>query len=380
MIPSDSTSILAHFSLLEDPRRNDWNTLHPLSNIVTIALCAVISGAEGWHDIAIFGKAKEPWFSQRLKLEHGIPSADTFRRVISSIDPAVFAECFLSWVNAVVGKLGGGVVAIDGKTLRGSYDKDDPKAALHLVSAWADSANMILAQYKVDQKTNEITAIPTLLKVLDLEGCLVTIDAMGCQHEIAQQIVDQKADYVLSLKGNQGLLHRDVKDYFAEVKQGGSERKGLSFSETVNLDHGRKEVRRCWVSDDVTWVSGYGKWAGLCLIAMIEYVRDVYTESRVERRYYISSRALTASGLMEAVRQHWGIENKVHWVLDVSFSEDASRIRRDDGAENFSTLRRMAINLLRRDETSKRKNIKGRRKRAGWDNQYLEQLLGMPNL
>lgn len=279
-----------------------------------------------------------------------------------------------------MGKLGQGVVAIDGKTLRGSYDKDDPKAALHLVSAWADSANMILAQYKVDQKTNEITAIPKLLKVLDLAGCLVTLDAMGCQCEIAQQIVDQKADYVLSLKGNQGLLHRDVKEYFAEVKPGQPQRAGFSFSETVHLAHGRKEVRRCWVSDDVTWVSGYSKWAGLCIIAMIEYVRDVYTDSKLERRYYISSRALTASALMEAVRQHWGIENKVHWVLDVSFSEDASRIRRDDGAENFSTLRRMAINLLRRDETSRRKSIKGRRKQAGWDNHYLERLLGMPDL
>lgn len=377
MIPNDS-SILAHFSILQDPRRNDWNILHPLSDIVTIALCAVLSGAEGWRDIATFGKAKQAWFTQRLKLEQGIPSPDTFRRVIAAIDPAVFADCFLSWVNAVVGKLGGGVVAIDGKTLRGSYDKDDPKAALHLVSAWADSANMILAQYKVDSKTNEITAIPTLLKVLDVEGCLVTIDAMGCQREIAQQIVDQKADYVLSLKGNQGLLHRDVKDYFVEVK--GDQRAELSYSETVNLDHGRKEVRRCWVSEDVAWLSGSAKWAGLCLIAMIEYVRDVYSESKVERRYYISSRALTASSLMEAVRQHWGIENKVHWVLDVSFSEDASRIRRDDGAENFSTLRRMALNLLRRDETSTRKSIKGRRKQAGWDNHYLEQLLGMPNL
>jgi predicted transposase YbfD/YdcC len=370
------SSILAHFSLIEDPRRNHWNTLHRLYDILTIALCAVLGGADGWDDIADFGRSKHAFFTDKLKLENGLPSSDTFRRVIASIDPECFAACFLSWIEAAVGQLGGDFVGIDGKTLRGSYEKDDPKAAIHMVSAWAHANRMILGQYKVESKSNEITAIPKLLEMLDLKGCLVTIDAMGCQREIARQIHEQGADYILALKGNQSTLHGDVKTFFTEAKARDFNAMEVSFSETVNLGHARREVRRCWVCDDVMWLDGFAKWAGLSSMALIEYRRDVYSDGPTEQRYYISSRSLEAEAMIEAVRSHWGIENKVHWVLDVSFGEDASRIRRDHGAENFSVMRRVAVNLLRQDETSKRKSIKGRRKQAGWDNDYLGRLLG----
>jgi len=374
-IPGQS-SILAHFSLIEDPRRNHWNTLHGLYDILTIALCAVLGGADGWDDIADFGRSKHAFFTDKLNLEHGLPSSDTFRRVLASIDPECFATCFLSWIEAAVGELGGDFVGIDGKTLRGSYEKDDPKAAIHMVSAWAHANRMILAQYKVESKSNEITAIPKLLEMLDLTGCLVTIDAMGCQGEMARQIHEQGADYILALKGNQSRLHGDVKTFFAEAKARNFRGMEVSSSETVNLGHARQEVRRCWVSHDVAWLDGAGKWAGLASMALIEYDRDVYSDGPTQQRYYISSRPLEAEAMVEAVRRHWGIENKVHWVLDVSFGEDARRIRRDHGAENFSVMRRVAVNLLRQDETSKRKSIKGRRKQAGWDNDYLGRLLG----
>ena len=307
----------------------------------------------------------------------GIPSSDTFRRVIASIEPACFARCFLSWIEAAVGKLGGDFIGIDGKALRGSYEKDDPKALVHIVSAWASRNRMILAQYKVDSKSNEITAIPKLLEMLDLKGCLVSIDAMGCQREIARQLREQEADYILALKGNQGTLHEDVKTFFSEAKAIGFKGIAHSFFEQKDEGHARTEVRRCWVSHDVSWLPGYAKWTGLASIVLVEYTRDLYSEEPSERRYYISSRLLDAEAMLEGVRRHWGIENKVHWVLDVCFGEDASRIRRDDGAENFSVLRRVALNLLRQDETSKRKSIKGRRKQAGWDNDYLGHLLGI---
>jgi len=371
----DPASILAHFSIIKDPRRNDWNTLHRLEDILTMALAAVIGGADGWDEIALFAKTKADWFQERLHLEHGVPSSDTFRRVIASINPACFAECLASWIASAVGRLGGDLVAIDGKTLRGSYEKDDPKAAIHMVSAWASANRMILAQYKVEDKSNEITAIPKLLSLLDLEGCLVTMDAMGCQREIARQLTDEKADYLLALKGNQPTLHADVKAFFADAEAHAFEAMDVSQYETEHIAHGRKERRRCIVSEDVSWLTQYEKWAGLRTIACVSYCRDVYSDAAFEQRYYLSSRAMSAATLMEAVQQHWEIENRVHWVLDVSFSEDASRIRRNDGAENFSVIRRLALNVIRHDETSKTKSIKGRRRQAGWSNDYLAQLL-----
>ena len=275
------------------------------------------------------------------------------------------------------------VVAIDGKTLRGSYEDGDPKAAIHMVSAasrrgvaWASANDMVLAGRKVEDKSNEITAIPQLLTMLDLRGCIVTIDAMGCQTDIAEQVCQAEADYVLALKGNQGNLHADVRAYFEEGKKRGLEAMPVSVAEQTNIRHGRKEIRRCVASADVKWVAGYKQWANLTSIALVEYCRDVYAEKPAwEQRFYISSASLEAEAMLNTVRRHWEIENKVHWVLDVSFQEDASRVRRRDGAENFSRLRRMALNLLRSDSTAKRQSIKGRCKQAGWDHQYLEHLI-----
>ena len=425
-------SIRNHFDTLEDPRRNHWNIDHKLGDVLFIALCAVLGGAEGWKDIETFGKAKKAWFDQKLSLTEGIPSDDTFRRVISRIDPKSFGACFRGWVRASVDTLseeehgeeehgeeehgeekhggekhgeeehgeekhgeekhGEELIAIDGKTLRGSYEDGDPKAAVHMVSAWASANEMVLAQRKTDDKSNEITAIPELLApellaLLELNGCLVTIDAMGCQKEIARQIWEAEADYVLALKGNQGHLHREVREYFEEAKKRGFPKAGFpkamptSCCEESAVGHNRKEVRRCVVSTDVEWLGSYGEWAGLKSIALVEYCRDVYASddprAETKQRFYISSMACEAEELLEATRRHWEIENKVHWVLDVSFAEDDSRIRRRDGAENFSRLRRMALNLLRSDDTANRKSIKGRRKQAGWDQQYLERLVNL---
>lgn len=371
MEAKDATCIAAHFDAIEDPRR-DRGKLHKLNDILIIAICATIGGAEGWDDIAAFGRAKQDWFEQRLDLEHGIPSADTFRRVIALIKPRHFAQCFLCWVNAVVQDLGGDRIAIDGKTLKGSYDH--PKAAIHMVSAWANEHRLVLAQEKVDQKTNEITAIPALLEVLDLEGCIVTLDAMGTQREIAQQIHDQGADYVLALKANHGILHAEVVEYFEDAKARYFKGIDHDYAETLDLGHARRERRRCLVSGDVTWLRDYAKWAGFRSLILVESERATYTKETVQQRYFISSLAPDAAKILAAVRGHWGIENQLHWVLDVSFSEDACRIRRNNGAENFSVLRRIALNVLRQDTESKL-SLKAKRKTAGWNNDYLARIL-----
>jgi len=358
-----------HFGSLSDDRR-DQGKRHRLRDICTIAIAAVVSGAEGWDDIELFGKTKEGFFSEHLALRHGIPSADTFRRVISTIKPEHFLSCFSSWVQAVMKKTAGEVIAIDGKSLRRSYDKADPKAMLHVVSAWANTNRLVLAQERVSDKSNEITAIPKLLDILELNGCIVTIDAMGCQHEIAGQIRTQEADYILALKGNQGLLHKDVREYFESMR----DFEDVDYAETIDLGHARREVRRCWVSKDVSWLYQADKWQDLHSIIMVESERSTYEHTSCEQRYYISSLSADAATLLEAVRSHWGVENQVHWVLDVSFGEDNARIRRDHGGENFALLRRLAMNLLRQEQSSKR-SLKAKRKQAGWDNEYLAKVL-----
>lgn len=365
-----------HFAALEDPRV-ERTKLHPLLSIIAIALCAVIGGAESWDDIAEFGETKVDWLSTFLDLPHGIPAHDTFNRVFAALDPKRFAACFVAWMQAVTTVLPVEVIALDGKTVRGSRDRANGKAAIHMVSAWAAMNQLVLAQVKVDTKSNEITAIPELLRVLALKGCLVTIDAIGCQREIAQQILDQGGDYVLALKDNQPTLLEEVTTLFTQARDRIFVDLQMDQSRDVDKGHGRLEIRRHSVITDpdiLAWLHDEYHWPGLQAIGMIEAERRRISETTSETRYYLLSRALSAKAFGTAVRSHWGIENQVHWTLDMTFGEDHSRIRHGNAAENFVVLRHLALNLLRHHPT-KRLSLKAKRLKAGWDNHYLLQIL-----
>lgn len=400
--------LIDHFADLEDPRI-DRTKDHPLINVLFIAICAVISGAEGWTDMETFGESKRKWLAQFLDLSNGTPSDDTFRRVISRLNPTAFEDRFRRWTAAVGRRIEredsedsknegsgsfseAGVIALDGKTLRGSVDRDKStlaregtsKAPLHLVSAWASDKRLVLAQERVEEKTNEISALPEVLAALGLEDSLVTIDAIGTQKDIVRQIQNQGGDYVLALKSNHPRLYGDVKAFFADAVDRGLP--GMDPDQTREVDggHGRVEVRQCWATGDVEWLDDRDKWPSLSSLAMVEARRsestwDEEAEQRswkemAERRYYISSLPPSAERIGKAVRSHWGIENRVHWVLDVSFQEDSSRIRKGNAPENVGLLRRIAMNALRQIED--RKSLKARRKKAGWDERYLEKILG----
>lgn len=376
MEPSPIISLSEHFASLEDPRV-ERTKLHPLLSIVTIAMCAVIAGADTWDEIAEFGQAKAAWFATFLDLPHGIPSHDTFNRVFAALNPDQFRAGFLSWMEAVSSVLPAQVVALDGKTVRRSHDRSAGKKAIHMVSAWASANRLVLAQVKVDDKSNEITALPELLRQLALTGCIVTIDAMGCQREIAKQIIGQDGDYVLALKENQGSLYQDVQDSFTQARASQFEHVAHDQVQTVGKGHGRIEIRSHWVITDgeyLAWLQSGHNWPGLQAIGMVEAERRLSTERSVEARYYLLSRPLTAQAFGEAVRSHWGIENQVHWVLDMAFREDQSRIRQGAAAENFVVLRHISLNLLKQAQ-GKRLSTKAKRLKAGWDNDYLLQVL-----
>jgi predicted transposase YbfD/YdcC len=369
-------TLCEHFAALEDPRV-ERTKLHPLLSIVTIALCAVICGAETWNDIEEFGKAKSEWLCSFLDLPNGIPSHDTFNRVFQALDPKQFQACFLNWVKAVAEVLPAQVIAVDGKTVRGSQDEPNGKAAIHMVSAWAASNRLVLAQVKVDTKSNEIMAIPQLLQSLAIKGCIVTIDAMGTQREIAKQILHQDGDYVLALKENQGTLYRDVVEVFAQAKDGTIEDLVVEDARTIDKGHGRIDVRRYRVipdADVLAWLQEGHQWPGLGAIGMVEAERRIGDKRTIEARYYLLSRGLKAKAFGQAVRSHWGIENQVHWVLDIAFHEDQSRIRAGYAAENFTVLRHLALNLLQH-HPSKGLSVKARRLKAAWNNDYLLQVL-----
>lgn len=368
------------FSALTDPRKGNAQ-LHLLLDMVIIAICAIVCGADHWTEIETFGREKEAWLRTFLELEHGIPSHDTFGRLFRHLDPEVFEACFVQWMQKVHTHTGGEVIPIDGKCLRRSHDGVLGKHAIYMVSAWATENHLVLGQTKVDEKSNEITAIPELLRVLDVAGCIVTIDAMGTQKDIAQQIVDQEGDYVLALKENQPHLLEDVQRLFIWAANREYQDMHAAHAQTVNKGHGRIEIRDCWTISDpscIEMLASHTEWAGLQTVVRIRSERRCPDKTTVEERYYISSLpgtgASTAERMLAAVRSHWGIENRLHWVLDMAFREDECRIRKDHGAENFAVLRHIAFNLLKQD-TRTRLGVHGKRLKAAWSTQYLERLL-----
>jgi len=360
---------LKYFAELRDPRV-ERNREHLLEEVLLIAIAAVLSGAESWNDIADYGKAKLLWLKTFLALPAGIPSHDTFNRVFAALDPEELEKGFVAWVGSIAKLTAGEVVAIDGKALCGTREPGT-KAIVHMVSAWAEGNGLVLGQRKVDEKSNEITAIPKLLDALALSGTVVTIDAMGCQRSIAAKIVEKKADYILAVKENQGGLLNGIRDSFRMLEAD-------AVQEEIDCGHGRVESRRCSVLADLSLVEKAVEWPSLQGLVRIEAERHHKATGKTERetRFYITSLKPDAARLNRAIRQHWGIENKLHWVLDVGFGEDLSRKRAGHSAQNFSLLNRIALNILKQDKSSKR-GIKGKRLNAAWDHPYLLKLLGI---
>jgi predicted transposase YbfD/YdcC len=367
-----SARVQDHFQSLPDPRR--LRVVYPLINVVTIALCAVICGADDFVAIAEFGRQKKKWFAKFLDLSAGIPSHDRFNAIFAAIKPAEFEKCLLSWITDVQEITAGQVVAIDGKTLRRSYDTTNGKAAIHMVSAWATTNCISLGQIVVDAKSNEITAIPQLLEILDISGCLVTIDAMGCQTQIAAAVVDGGADYVLAVKDNQPTLSEGIREFFNGRMEDDFACTKTSRHQTEEKGHGREELRSyyvCTVPDDLPDRS---RWSKLMAIGMV--ISDTLRggKASLEIRYYILSKRMSARRFAAAVRGHWGIENRLHWQLDVTFGEDQSRIRRGHADANFSILRRTALSLVK-NNTSKKLGVKNKRLTAAWNEAYLLEIL-----
>jgi predicted transposase YbfD/YdcC len=367
-----SAALLEHFAILPDPRL-ERHRYHKLSDILVVAVCAVLCGAESFPAIEDFGQTRYEWLKQFLELPGGIPSHDTFNRVLRLLDPVQFPACFLSWMQAVAEATQGEVVAIDGKRLRRSFDKGTAKRAIHMVSAWATENGVVLGQRKVAAKSNEITAIPELLEVLALKGCIVTIDAMGCQRTIAQQIVEQQADYVLALKGNQPTLQQAVAHFFVTGPEVDAHRTVCDYYEQHERGHGRVETRCSWITAEITAELKATAWPGLQSIGMVEASRTLAGETTVEPRFYLTSRKPDAPQFAHAVRHHWGIENGLHWSLDVTFREDQSRLRKGHGAENFAVLRHIALNLLRQEPSAK--SLPRKRLACALDPEYLLKVL-----
>lgn len=364
-----------HFEDLEDPRGSQ-GVLHPFISIVTISLLATIGGAQGWEDIEIYGVSHEEWLSSFLKLPFGIPSADTYRRLFERISPQALEKSFNTWLSSLVIDLGAEVIPIDGKTLKGSYDRNGSQSALHCVSAWASEHRLFLGQVKVEDKSNEITAIPALLELLDISGCIITIDAMGTQHEIARRIQAQGADYVLALKANHPTLHREVKQWFKTAQESNFE--GIEYSHDVRVESGhyRREKRQviAVALNQIGDLHKQAQWSGLQTIIQVVRTRHLWNKTTQEVMFYLSSLPPNAQQLGKAIRQHWSIENQLHWVLDVTFGEDACRIRTGNAPENIALLKRWSINLLNQ-ETNFKRSIRQKTRRASMDEGYLLKVL-----
>jgi predicted transposase YbfD/YdcC len=355
----------AVFEGLQDPRTGNAQR-HDLLEILLIALCTVLCGGETCTDMVRFGRAKEEFLRQFLTLRHGIPSHDTFSRVFRLLDPAQFQACFLAFMRRFAEGCRG-VVAVDGKTLRRSFDRAAGASPLHLVSAWAVEQRLVLGQVAVDDKSNEITAVPQLLRLLSLSGQVVTADALLCQRDIAEQVIEQGGDYVLALKGNQGTLWEDVQLFLDDPET------PLARAETTDGEHGRIEVRQAAVSADIAWLQEDHAWPGLAAIGKVTATRETPTKTSLETRYFLMSQAYPPERFLAHVRAHWGIENGLHWVLDVTMNEDQLRNRKDHGPENLALLRRLALNVAKLEPS--KDAMRGKLKRAGWDNQYLATLL-----
>jgi predicted transposase YbfD/YdcC len=372
-------SIEDSFSKLEDPRI-ERNKLHKLLDIIVITICAVICGADNWVEIEMFGKKKQEWLRQFLELPNGIPSHDTFGRVFSLLNAEQFQDCFYEWVKAVEKVTSGQVIAVDGKQLRGSLDSYTGKGAIYMVNAWASANHVAIGQRKVDQKSNEITAIPELLGKLEIAGCTITIDAIGCQTEIAKQIIEQEADYVLAVKGNQGHLFADMSELFELcLQEEGPHTLMDDYHKTVNKDHGRIEIRECWVIEAEPYhesIRRLTEWERVRSLVMVRCKRQIGEAVTSQDRYYVSSLAPEAEKLLSAVRSHWGIENSLHWVLDVVFDEDHSRVRKDQAPQNLAVIRQMALNMLKKEKTAKG-GVHAKRLQAALDEKYLLKVISV---
>ncbi len=370
-----SLSIIEAFADLPDPRL-DRTKLHKLSDIIVLTLCGAICGVDNWVEMERFGRAKKKWFQTFLDLPNGIPSHDTFGRVFAALDPDAFRVRFIAWVESLALVKAGEVLAIDGKSIRRSLDAANGAGPVHLVNAWATEAGVAVGQLATDAKSNEITAIPALLDLLDVEGCIVTTDAMGCQKAIAQSIVDNKAGYGLQLKDNHPTARGEVASYFASEIGDSLHKSDTTYAETTDGEHGRVEIRRYWLSTAIDWFEDADDWAGLRALGMVEAERTVgAAETTLHRRYYLTTLD-DVGAFARAVRAHWGVENSLHWVLDMAFDEDHSRVRSGNAAENFAIIRQIALNLLKQ-ETVEKVGIKTKRKMCGWDHSYLLTVLGL---
>jgi len=362
-----AASIVEHFSSLNDPRI-ERHKQHNLLDIIILTVSAVASGADGWEAIEDFGKEKLDWLQQHIALENGIPSHDCIAYVLSRVSPVGFRECFMSWTQSVLGATNGEIIAVDGKTARGSRDRKNNRNPLHMVSAWACANRMVLGQQATEDKSNEITAIPKLLELLELKGCIVTIDAMGCQRAIAEQVIDQQGDYVLGLKGNQGTLYDAVEDFFLTAQASHFNGINYDYEEELDKAHGRLETRRYWVSDVLLTLPDTHQWKGLNSIGLVERECLEGDVKSIERRYFINSITANAKVFANAVRGHWGVENPLHWRLDVVFGDDASRIRKGHAATIMTSIRHLCMNLFQQESSSL--SLAKKRRKAAWNDRY----------
>lgn len=370
-IPQPLLELKTKLQAITDPRTGRA-TRHVLLDILLISICASLCGAQSFTDIALWGRCQQEWLKTWLALPHGIPSHDTFNRVFGLLAPAHFREVFIAWTQSLRQAVAGEIVAVDGKTLRGSAARDH--GPLHLVNVWASANRLILGQWKVADHSNEITALPELLRALELAGCTVTVDALNCQKNVAKEISEADADYVLALKGNHGTLYDEVKTFLDDARARAWRDVPHAFHETLDKGHGRLETRRYWITEAIDWLADKPLWEKLRSVAVVEATRTVRGVVSTERRYYLTSLTAEGARLAGAVRGHWEVENCVHWVLDVQLGEDAHGLRQTQAVENLATLRALTLNLLRRDRTEK-VGVRAKQKAAGWSSRYLLQLL-----